>query len=272
MQMRLDATNSYQALAAWLAGLESEVVFWKTWLETRGIEFPQDYARRTQREVEFAYPSWIEGIAEPRILDVGAGLISKLGNKFGGGEIRLYACDPLAPVYASLLRHYGIHPYVKTEFALGERLLDAYQEEYFDLVNITNAIDHSIDPLCILWNMLSVCKTGGTVSMLHAKNEAVSGEYGGLHQWNVDIYEEKLFFWNKENKINVVDAIEGCAEISVCEHIGNSILVKIVKKSATLFPQPKTMLHSYDFFMASTAFLQLSPTFRALTENEKLVL
>ena len=131
-----------------------------------------------------------------RILDVGAGPLSSVGKKWEGRTLQLIAVDPLAEDYRTMLTRLKIQPPVFTEAGHGEKLLDQFQENYFDIAYATNSLDHSYDPLLAIRQMFAVVKPQGYVYLWHFANVGVAEGYAGLHQWNFDIKHGDMILSN----------------------------------------------------------------------------
>src|SRR5215213_10677957 len=109
-------------LAAWARGIGDELRFWDSWLASRGLQWPEDYARRMDpeapldpRAAELAPSLARDG--RLRVLDVGTGPVTMLGYRAPGGlALELTTTDPLAPLYAGLLARHGVTPPVATRF------------------------------------------------------------------------------------------------------------------------------------------------------------
>jgi SAM-dependent methyltransferase len=84
-----------------------------------------------------------------------------------------------------------------------ETALAEFGENSFDAVWCFNSLDHSIDPVHGLFNLLSVIKIGGGLVLSFHPNEAEGGKYGGLHQWNLDIDDEGLFLNQKGKQMRL---------------------------------------------------------------------
>jgi SAM-dependent methyltransferase len=251
----------------WLGGIDAEIRFWLNWFETSGGRFQDSYRHRTSLHVDFAYPDLLEGLNEPKVLDVGSGPISVLGDKVGERKIDVAACDPLAFVYADIMRKFGVRPYRVTEFALSERLTEKYPSDSFDIVHMRNALDHSINPMLGVYNMLDVCKIKGLVLLEHAENEAEYENYAGLHQWNISKKDGDLIFWNRDSVVNVSHVLEGSAEVSVTVVNDGGrpwITAKILKCKNAVFDA--CHMNIYDRIITKTAFLFFSKTYRQLQQ------
>ena len=202
----------------WSKGINSERGFWTRWFETKGGEWPDDYADRLKpkRKLE----PWLQELLvksvgaidqlkdrKLRILDVGAGPISKIGNHMSEVDLEVVAADPLAFIYEELLDKFGVNPEIRTRFAPAEDLSSFFTSSSFDLVNCTNALDHSFEPLRGIIEMLRVVKVGCPVFLSHNRNEAEVENYEGFHQHNFEVIDGQFVMWNKTEHIVVEEHI-----------------------------------------------------------------
>jgi SAM-dependent methyltransferase len=182
-------------------GRRDEVDFWAAWLETKGSRWPEDFARRVAPDPLIEDPlvtAWLDGLEQQdvRIIDVGAGPVTKLGVRYPGKHVTVVPVDPLAVQYEKLLKRYGIVPPVATVEAHGEELLRHFPSRSFDVAYAVNSLDHSYDPLRIVVNMVELISRDGVVLLRHAQNEGEHQRYCGLHQWNFDADGGDLVVWN----------------------------------------------------------------------------
>jgi SAM-dependent methyltransferase len=96
------------------------------------------------------------------------------------------ATDPLAGAYDRSMRQAGVTPPVRTIALDGERLVEHFGADRFDIAYARNAIDHALDPARIIEQMLGVLRPQGHVVLRHVRNEARRQDYVQLHQWNFD--------------------------------------------------------------------------------------
>jgi SAM-dependent methyltransferase len=197
-------------LAAWDAGKDFEVAFWKEYLTTEGLHWPEDYKFRLDPE-QLLQNHVIRHLDAPpgaqvSILDVGAGPLTKLGKRWEGRTVEITA-----------VADFGITPPVQTQPGKVERLTERFPANHFDLVNMQNALDHSYDPLLGIRQMLEVVKPGGYVLLLHYTNEAENANYEGFHQWNFCADNGHFVIWNRETRLCVNDALDDVAQITVDE-------------------------------------------------------
>jgi SAM-dependent methyltransferase len=170
------------------AALLHEVEFWRLWFSSRGLKWPEDYKRRLDPDqaLQQYLAEFVDRVeADPvRILDVGAGPITKLGKMHPSRRIAITATDLLAAEYAVVLREYGIDPIIPTVFADAENLVAAFGADTFDIVHGQNCIDHTADPLRSIQQMVGVTRPGGFAVLLHDQNEGMNESYSNLHQWD----------------------------------------------------------------------------------------
>lgn len=168
-----------------------------------------------ERQLETKLAKLVKGIDCPRILDVGAGPISLLGRRIGETLADLVPVDPLAKGYTSILEKYRVEPPVRTEEASVEQLERHFGADTFDLVFMCNALDHSVDPVKGLSEMLAVARPNGYVFLQHYVNEGVEELYAGLHQWNLCCDQGSFIIWSPSERHNASELFGGLAEITV---------------------------------------------------------
>jgi SAM-dependent methyltransferase len=170
---------------SWQKNIGEELNFWRAWLETSGLDYPQDYKFRLDPCAEIQ-PIIGEFIitGDELILDVGAGPLTVLGKRWNGAKLKITACDALADKYNALLNKVRIDPIIRTDKCEMEKLSELYPHASFDIVFAQNCVDHSYDPLKAIIQMLKVCNYGGYVILRHEVNEGENEGYRGLHQWN----------------------------------------------------------------------------------------
>lgn len=223
-----DAARLEAQLAAWFGGIGHELRFWDAWLASRGLRWPEDYARRLDPDaaLDTRAADVARGLARPggrvRVLDVGAGPVTGLGYRSDGLAVTVDATDPLAPFYATLLARHGVTPPVATRFAPVEDLLLFVPEGCYDLVHCRNALDHSLDPLRGIEQMLAAARVGGAVLLRHFADEAVREHYTGLHQWNLALRDggSRFVVWNRSGETDVATALRCPCRIACHGHAG----------------------------------------------------
>lgn len=168
--------------------LRSEVNFWRNYIGSRGLEWPEDYAQRLEPATPIQEPlsSWVSRsqAEEVQILDVGSGPLTKLGKVHPSKRIVLTPVDVLAREYAELVEQFGLRPPVPTVFGDAQSLQDQFGAAAFDIVHAENSLDHTADPVGALHEMMAVLRSGGVAILIHAQNEGQNQRYEDLHKWD----------------------------------------------------------------------------------------
>jgi SAM-dependent methyltransferase len=213
----------------WQKGTKHEVDFWTEWFQTQGLDWKSDFLNRLNPQLPFQeyLAQYLPKKSRCTVLDVGAGPLTMLGKVLPGCELTIVAVDPLANEYDALLKHHGITPIVRTQYCEVERLSEKFPPDSFDLLHVQNALDHSYDPLEGIRQMIRVLKRNCVIFMAHLTNEAEKENYVGFHQWNFLREGSKFIMWNKENRIDVNEALKEKAEVSVSgDHLWNNVAIR----------------------------------------------
>ena len=185
----------------WMSGIEAELDFWRRFL----TNLKPDYFRlnpnmQLQPFVTSTLTSETSQKDSLDILELGSGPLCGIGKKWGDKKLNLVAVDPLGEEYTKLLDEAGIKPLVPLTKGKGEDLLKIFGDQpLFDYIHCANALDHSLDPALIIENMLALARQGATVNFSVYQNEGKHNNYNGLHQWNFDIFHEKIVIWNNDS-------------------------------------------------------------------------
>ena len=188
-------------------------------MSTAGGKYQEEFAYRFDPAAEVEDPMLrevIAGMERPQIsiLDVGAGPASTVGHRCDGTAVEVVAVDPLADSYNELLDQAGLVPPVRTETLEGERLVERFGPDRFDIAYSRNALDHAVDPVLIVEQMVAVVRPGGHVMLRHARNEAVHQDYVQLHQWNFDERHGAFIVWRAEEETNITERLAGLAAVA----------------------------------------------------------
>ena len=201
--------NSSESLQLWLSEVESEIAFWDRLFATKGREGgdPDIFKFKTDSNCPFQIPEDLES-DNSKVLDVGSGPYSRLGYIHNGKKVDLTLIDPLAFAYRELGKKYGYNFAVSPRTGMVECLNLILPENYYNLVHMSNALDHSYDPIEGINQLLYVTKVGGKVILRHHNNVAEVANYQGLHQWNLTTDNNHFIIWNRENKVVMDDLIK----------------------------------------------------------------
>ena len=203
--------------AAWHEGLLEEVCFW--WVTIGAL--PEGYRAFSKDLMEgrrpFQYAPHLAHFPEKDlyVLDVGSGPFTTLGTHADGRTLHISLADPLAAVFAKILEMFRIPWTMDRRASTGELLTETYAPGTFHLVCAQNALDHSINPLVCIRQMLEVARPGGVVVLRHIENEATGGGYNGLHQWNFALEEGRPVMWNTNRRYRLDEELPHDVRIEV---------------------------------------------------------
>lgn len=116
------------------------------------------------------------------VLDVGSGALPWIKGVLP--NMRLTACDPLADEYQKIF-DYDAHEQQRPVKAFAESL--PFDDNSFDIVHCSNALDHTQNPNKSILEMERVCRPGGMILVQGFENEAINENWQGLHQWNISL-------------------------------------------------------------------------------------
>lgn len=177
--------------------LRAEVSFWRNYIASRGLEWPEDYAQRLRptTPIQEQVSSWLDRFPgdQAHILDVGSGPLTKLGKVHPSKTIVLTPVDVLAQDYAQLLEQFRVRPPVATIFGDAQKLREQFGADRFDIVHAENSLDHAEDPVGALHEMIAVVRCGGVVILVHAQNEGKNQRYEDLHKWDFSCEDGEFF-------------------------------------------------------------------------------
>lgn len=221
----------------WADGLPEELSFWESALANQGKNWnTEEFRIRTnpqlelQKDLQQLVPA--PAGATVRVLDVGAGPLTRVGKRWPGRTVELVALDPLAKEYNALLARLAVPAVIPVTFGHGEKLLEQFAANSFDLACAYNSLDHSYDPLQVIQQMLAVVKPQHYVYLSHFLNVGVQERYHGLHQWNFNLRQGELFVSDGHQTKSVAEACRGQAEVAgeLQEEFGAPVVVARLKK------------------------------------------
>jgi SAM-dependent methyltransferase len=186
------------ASAKWEEGLPDEISLWEDWLDGH-TENAEERAYRLSSNRPF--PTWAKPlipaqVKEFRVLDVGAGPVTAIGDVWRGRKITVVPIDPLAETFAQRMEEYAITLPNPTIYGIGEELEKQFGKDSFHLAYARNCLDRSMDPVECFRQVLAVLKPGCSFVTFHDSNEAERHNYEGLHQWNFSVKTSRLVVWN----------------------------------------------------------------------------
>ncbi len=219
IDMITDTDNAKQYeeyLDSWLNGIQDEIKFWDLFFQSKGSVI-NGCTEDIFNEVTAYAPAFTleDDICktETKFLDAGSGPYSRCGVITNKTKLDFTAVDPLASIYKALKDKHSIDTKIQPQTAMVENLSSKFKENEFDIVHMSNSLDHSFDPILGLWQMLYVCKVGGKIILRHHQNEAENENYQGFHQWNLSLENNKFIIWRPGIKFDVSKILSEYAEI-----------------------------------------------------------
>lgn len=116
--MRLDAYLDFlltgnaaqlgRAIASWREGIDYERTFWRNWFATSGSNWPDEFNKRmAPRPLQQFAIDRLPVSGSVKMLDIGAGPATNVGDHLPGREISVVPLDPLAHIYDDIIRGGG---------------------------------------------------------------------------------------------------------------------------------------------------------------------
>lgn len=191
--------------AVWQRALSSETDFWASYLESGGLEHPDEFRQRLDPAAPVSDALLLEAIKQAggqhvRIIDVGAGPLTAVGfvdPADPGRQITVTAVDPLADHYRALLERFDLKPPVETVACRGEDVAERFGANSFDVGYSRNALDHAADPMQAIESLVRVVRPGGAIVLTHNRREGEAQHYEQLHQWNFDVKDGRFVVYNR---------------------------------------------------------------------------
>lgn len=246
----------------WTEGLYAEIDFWERYISTEGASFSYErYLKQIDSEKAFQLEELLPENCDVNFIDVGSGPFSRCGRITNKCNLDITCVDPLGNVYEVIKKKYRIDNKNKITRGFVELLDKQFESNSFDIVHMSNSLDHCFDPIFGIYQLINICKIGGKVVLRHHENEAVRSEYDGLHQWNLSLHNEENSFviWNNEERIDV------CKEFS--EYVDFKMTPDIVEKGGTWIYNQVEMTKNKDIIIPQRDYLPklLLGVFDALT-------
>ena len=217
-----------------LLGIAYEEAFWRSQFSVRrarkGLYAWSRYGRDIQLknfDIIGFLDEWESDRGErPVVLDVGSGASFCTGNLSHGKEIDIHYIDPLAPYYNRMIEKTRPRHFPSVEFGTIEQLSAFYPGGNAAFIHVQNALDHCQSPVRGIIECLRCLAVGGILYLKHFPNEAERENYRGFHQYNIDHNDSSLIIWNKQERHNINNLLDGFTEITVSlSDIGEVIAV-----------------------------------------------
>ena len=190
----------------WDKEKEGSVAFFEKKLLKGSMDKRLNPKRKLRKDVRPYLPKDQKNL---RLLDVGAGPITRLGYKWGERKIDIEALDVNGDLYREMFQKHQVTPPVITKTSEAEKVDELYEEDSFHFAFSRNALDHCYDPIKAIQNMVKLIKPGCYVLLLHRRNEGHSQGYRGAHLWNFDGVGEKVVVYNPSVKYDLQQELPG---------------------------------------------------------------
>ena len=165
-----------------LHGIYHELAFWQQFVKTD--RFLKGWVKKVKTpELNQEVADFILSVKHESVLDVGSGVCSILN-----GLVDVTACDPLGDLY-KLVFDFERH---KLSAPIAVPAEELRFSNHFDIVHISNALDHCQSPYSALNSLLEAVKDGGYLIVQGFTNEAEHENWQGFHQWNLDLTDSGI--------------------------------------------------------------------------------
>lgn len=198
--------NTY--LKNWFLGIRDEIEFWDKLFATDGEcgGNKHIFHYRMDDMCPFQLANDLEN-RNSKILDVGSGPYSNLGFQLDHKKLDITLLDPLASIYRKLGEVYDHKFPIIPQTGMVECLNLLYPQNSFDIVHMSNSLDHCFDPIEGIRQLLYVTKIGGKVILRHTNNEGENENYKGFHQWNLTVENQRFYIWEKNGHSIYIDQV-----------------------------------------------------------------
>ena len=206
-----------------IKGADHELSFWKQFVKSDRFVNGWLSNEKTPELNDLVY-MFLLGQPEAKVLDCGSGVVSILHGTVP--KENLTACDPLAREYAKFF----MYEYFKDTMPLGIACEDLTDENKFDVVHISNALDHTQNPQAAYNAMYRAVKPGGFLIVQGFVNEGTHEDWTGFHNWNLDVTFGNLSIIGKTGLPILLDSNPYFATKVYIDLLGRDWLIWITRK------------------------------------------
>lgn len=216
--MKVEEYKTY--LSAWMSGLQSEINFWNYYFQNEGgiyfSGFEDAVSKNKVFTLEDDIPTQMYG-EKYKFIDVGSGPLSRCGRITDKVQLDAVYVDPLAYAYKNIMDKCNVDNGNRLKSGFVELLSKQFEPNTFDMVHMSNSLDHSFSAVDGIYQLLNICKIGGKVILRHTENEAENEKYEGLHQWNLSLHndENSFIIWRNEERYDICKIFGEYAEIQL---------------------------------------------------------
>lgn len=208
----------------WLNGLEDEIRFWNDYISSEGGNYFYGFYKTISKEKPFELDDDIPSKAygkKYKFVDVGSGPFSRCGVISNRVILDAVSIDPLAYAYNNIKMRNGINNGIILKNGFVELLDKMFKPNSFDMVHMSNSLDHCFSAIDGIYQLINICKIGGKIILRHHENEAENENYVGLHQWNLSLHNEENSFviWRNQERYDVCELFKDYVEFELCPDI-----------------------------------------------------
>lgn len=177
-------------------GFQHEIDFWRGFIKTD--RFLKGWCGNHKTpELNQEVADFILSVPHDSVLDVGSGVVSILN----GLVPCVVPADPLGEQYEKIF-DYGWFNLPKP-MPMGAE--DIEFDKFFDIVHISNAIDHAKNPVQGIKQLYQAVKEGGYLIIQGFENEGEYENYQGLHQWNIHLAGDVLVINDAVSSVTTIN-------------------------------------------------------------------
>ena len=196
------------AKEAWERWLEAEMTYWhlafvsdEPWAAQLRDEFRALCDPR--RDVDPSVAQLLGEIGGNRVLEIGAGPLSRVGYVMDGEPVRLTSIDSMALYHQRLLDHHGFVAPQRSVQMDPERLRQGMPDQVFDLVVLREALHRCWNPAQALGCAFDMLRPGGRLLISGQENIGATTGYFAFHQWNLTAEDDDLIVWRPGCSLSV---------------------------------------------------------------------
>jgi len=188
----------------------SEMSFWESLLDGKSdpdmLAYSAVMLDKGKRSLFFPreMPLLVSAIMKKRkqvsVLEIGSGPMSLLAHGVDSKMMEVTAVDPLAGRYSALLAKHGIDYPIRPIAGTGEALPGNLKTGSFDIVYMSNSLDHTELPGKVMKNACELARAGGFIFVEGSANEGTNAGWSGLHQHDLFIKNGELMLRSQNGR------------------------------------------------------------------------
>ncbi len=182
----------------WKAGVVEEIQWWWSWtLKLKHEGKLENWANFKANK--FPYEQYVDQFDKNhtlRILNIGCGPRSTMGEKSAHPKLEFTHMDPLSSAYNKLMILLNAPGTGDIVFGAVE-VLDQLDLQKFNIISAKNCLDHAYDVPKGILKIINQMDDKGLIELEHYENEGEAQNYLGMHKWNIEIKEYKIHIWNQ---------------------------------------------------------------------------